>query len=165
MTSFILDFLREVKAAIGQPKRILEVGSLNINGSAREVFQTNPQVFYEGIDLIPGQDVDRVVNIRDFVITEKYDLVICCEVLEHDPYFWLSVVKMQEALKEGGWLIITTPGFYFPEHQYPDDYYRFMPATYREIFFKDMKEVKIVGFQSFGGSAEKPDWIGGYGKK
>lgn len=165
MTGPILDFLREVKNVIGQPLRILEVGSLNINGSAREVFQSDPHVFYEGIDITPGKDVDRAINIRDFVITEKYDLVICCEVLEHDPYFWLSVEKMKEALKDGGWLIITTPGFYFPEHQYPDDYYRFMPATYREVFFKDMNEIKVVSFQTFGGTKEKPDWIGGYAKK
>jgi hypothetical protein len=95
MTNYILAFLREVKAKIGQPKRILEVGSLNVNGSAREVFQEGAEV-YQGIDLVEGEGVDLVMDIKDYNSNyHDFDLIICCETLEHDPTFWLSVEKMK----------------------------------------------------------------------
>jgi SAM-dependent methyltransferase len=165
MTNYILAFLREVKAKIGQPKRILEVGSLNVNGSAREVFQEGAEV-YQGIDLVEGEGVDLVMDIKDYNSNyHDFDLIICCETLEHDPTFWLSVEKMKKLLKPGGWLIITTPGFHFGEHKYPRDYYRFMMDTYQDVFFKGMRNFYIEEFSSYGGEAGKPDWVGGYAQK
>ncbi len=163
MTQYVLEFLREVKEQIGAQDNILEVGALNVNGSAREVFEED-SVCYTGIDLEHGEGVDYVSNIQEWNY-EGYDLIICCETLEHDPTFWLSIEKMKDILKPGGWLVITTPGFYFPEHNYPKDYYRFMPETYRDVFFKGMKDVTVTAFTSFGGSIEKPDWVGGYAQK
>ena len=42
-------------------KDVLEIGSLNINGSIREFFQ---QCVYLGVDIGPGKDVDLVARWR-----------------------------------------------------------------------------------------------------
>lgn len=171
MTSEVLDFLAEVKKKIGQPDRVLEVGSLNINGSARSVFQ-EADTEYIGIDQIEGRDVDIVDNAYDLemIFPTKdfwFDLVICCETLEHDPYFWITIEQMKKVLKPGGWLIITTPGIKLQKHDYPEDYYRFFGETYKTVFFADMikVEVKEFYFKNNAWKDLKPDWVFGYGKK
>lgn len=69
----------------------LEVGSININGSARNLWGDCAP--YIGVDIVSGANVDCVVDIRDWnVINERgnhpylhYDFrtIICTEVLEH----------------------------------------------------------------------------------
>jgi hypothetical protein len=72
---------------------------------------------------------------------------------------------MKWALKEGGWLIITTPGFHFPKHNYPYDYYRFLGQTYTDVFFAGMKNVHVEEFSNLNNNPEKPDWVGGWAQK
>lgn len=59
----------------------LEVGARNINGGIRDLIDTDN---YYGIDLAAGDGVDEVADVRTFA-SEPFDLVVCCEVLEHDP--------------------------------------------------------------------------------
>lgn len=162
MTPWIQNFLLQVKNRVGLPQNVLEVGSLNVNGSAREVFQT---ATYKGIDLTPGNGVDLVLNAHDLEDKELYDLVICCEVLEHDDQFWVTIANMRQALKVGGWLVITTPGFHFPKHEFPKDYYRFLGQIYIDFFFKGMKNVFVEEFCTINSNTEKPDWVGGFAQK
>jgi hypothetical protein len=166
MTNEVLNFLQQAKKKIGLPPRVLEVGSLNINGSARQIFQDST-TDYTGIDQVEGPDVDLVINVRNWYPGDLYDLVICVEALEHDPYFWQSVEKMKELLKSGGWLIITTPGIALQKHEYPGDYYRFFGSTYQEVFFKDMDNIYIEEFFFSDNSFKdlKPNWIFGYAQK
>ena len=122
MTPEIQLFLKKAKQKIGQPQTILEIGSLNVNGSAREVFGATND--YLGIDITAGKDVDLVLDAHDMftcsaITPEKFDLVICCETFEHDIFFWVSLENMKKALKKGGWLIITTPGNEVIKHNYP----------------------------------------------
>lgn len=59
---------------------VLEVGSRDINGRVRDLIDT---IDYHGIDLYPGPGVDQIIDVLDMV--GLFDLVICCEVLEHAP--------------------------------------------------------------------------------
>lgn len=61
-------------------KRVLEFGSLDINGSVRDLVEAD---LYHGIDLVAGKGVDEVADATSYRSEEPYDLVICCEVLEH----------------------------------------------------------------------------------
>lgn len=171
MTPEIQLFLKKAKQTIGNPQTILEVGALNINGSARTVFQT-PTNTYIGIDMCPGKDVDIVLDGHDMLthpsIPENhFDLVICCETFEHDIFFWVTLENMKKALKKGGWLIITTPGIQVQKHNYPSDYYRFMGDAYKTFFFKDMADVFVEEFWKPDNKWKdlKPDEVHGYGRK
>lgn len=84
---------------------VLEVGSLNINGTVRDFFDAKS---YLGIDLIEGKDVDKVVAGNEISDPdETYDTTISTECFEHDK-FWKDTFKnMHRMTKKGGIVIFT----------------------------------------------------------
>lgn len=72
------------EVALLAPRRVVEIGSKNINGSLRSLFASLP---YIGVDVRAGRDVDVVASGTDFVPPWAPDTVLCAEVLEHvdDP--------------------------------------------------------------------------------
>jgi len=66
-----------------QRKQVLEVGSLNINGSIRAFFE---QCTYIGVDLARGPCVDVVARGEDLTYSDGFfDVVASCECFEHIP--------------------------------------------------------------------------------
>jgi hypothetical protein len=61
--------------------KVLELGSFDINGSVRDLFFSAER--YHGIDLVRGPGVDEVADATSYRSDIKYDVVVCCEVLEH----------------------------------------------------------------------------------
>ena len=84
-------------------KRVLEMGSLNINGTTREFFEGGE---YIGIDHMEGKDVDVVVKAHEYD-SEPFDVVVSTEMLEHDKYAEKSIANAMRLLKKGGLLIVT----------------------------------------------------------
>ena len=114
-------------------KAVLEVGSYDVNGSVRQLFANVRS--YVGIDFRPGPGVDSVMNAHALEFqAESFDVVISTEMLEHDNEFWSSVKEMGRVLKKGGILIITARGNGFMPHDYPYDFWRFMPASFNTLF-------------------------------
>lgn len=108
--------------------RVLEVGSYDENGSVRRLFAGCQFV---GIDMRQGPGVDLVMTSHNIDFPdESFDVVISTEMLEHDPFFWVSMAEMGRVLKPGGLLLITARGNGFKLHAYPDDYWRFMPSSF-----------------------------------
>jgi len=111
-----------------QDKRILEVGSKNVNGSLRDIcMEFNPKE-YIGIDIEEGEGVNRLCNVYE--LTEEFDadyfdIVICTEVLEHLSMWELAIKNMEDVLKVGGKILLTTRSFGFGKHDHPRDYWRF----------------------------------------
>jgi hypothetical protein len=84
---------------------VLEVGSLDINGSIRPLFASAEH--YHGIDIVAGTGVDEVADAATWTPPRRYDAVVCAEVLEHAPR-WRDVVEtMWSALAPGGTLLMT----------------------------------------------------------
>lgn len=142
MTPEILHWIADVLPRIisQSPRRTLEVGSQNINGSPRDLFTAYADT-YIGTDMQDGFGVDRVLHNSRLLETfgaESFDLVICCECLEHDINYMDTVQQIRAIVRRGGLLLITTPTFGFPLHRYPKDYWRFGEDTYREVFFAGM---------------------------
>jgi SAM-dependent methyltransferase len=105
---------------------VLEVGSYDVNGSVRDLF-AGP---YIGVDMQAGPGVDRVMDAHALDFPDSaFDVVVCCEMLEHDPAFWLSLAEMGRVLCPGGRLVVTARGNGFPEHRFPEDHWRFMPDS------------------------------------
>lgn len=95
-----------------QNKRVLDCGSLDINGNNRYLFQGGS---YLGIDIAAGPNVDTVVRTHD-VQSGPFDVVISTECLEHDEFAALSIQRMVDLLAEGGILLITCATTGRPEH-------------------------------------------------
>jgi len=89
---------------------ILEVGSLDINGSLRE-FATGCR--YVGIDVGPGPGVDVVCAGQDFDPgDERFDVVWSAECMEHNPYWAATIENMVRLLRPGGLFVLScaSPG-------------------------------------------------------
>lgn len=122
-------------------KDVLEVGSLNVNGSPRKYFWF---CNYCGIDLMPGKGVDIVTSFSPQFNREPVDVIISTEMLEHNSTWRYSLLRMYVLLKPGGLLLITCAGPDRPEHgtfrTTPQD----SPATtdhYRNISHDDFRGV------------------------
>jgi len=154
MTPEILKWLEMVREVyLPQPGRVLEVGSLNVNGTPRSVFEAVAES-YTGTDMQAGDGVDVVVNNERLLWhfpASAFDTVICCECLEHDRDFLDTVYTLQNLVQASGHLIITTPTFGFPLHRYPKDYWRFGEDAYREVFFAGMNILDLRHLDSADG--------------
>lgn len=81
---------------------------------------------WTGIDMQPGHNVDVVADLHALP-TEwegRFTGVLCSEVLEHVARPWIALPKLRTVIRPGGWLVVTTL-FAFPEHGFPDDFYRY----------------------------------------
>lgn len=112
---------------------VLEVGSLNVNGSVRPFFAS--AVGYTGVDLYTGPGVDLQMNAHALAFADaSFDVVVSTEMLEHDDEFWRSSAEMGRVLRRGGLLILTARGNGFMPHEYPHDFWRFMPSSFPKLF-------------------------------
>lgn len=112
-------FLRAAAQALPghfrSPNRVLEIGSLDINGSARD-FVTGPEI-YVGIDLGTGKGVDVVASGADFAAPSKsFDLILSCECLEHNPYWKQTLINANRMLTDDGLLCLSFATIGRPEH-------------------------------------------------
>lgn len=106
--------------------RVLEVGSLNVNGSVRDLFSGQ----YVGLDMRDGPGVDVVGNAHATGFPDaSFDVVVSTELMEHDDAFWETLAEIRRVLSPDGWLLLTTRGNGFPLHHEPDDLWRFMPGS------------------------------------
>ncbi len=132
MHASVLQWVGLVVEANGLNERdryVLEVGSRNINGSVRDCF--DDVALYHGIDMVDGPGVDEVCKITEYPRNDRFSVVVCTEMLEHDPQPWESLARMGELLEKDGLLILTTRGPGFPYHEYPGDYYRYTNDSLR----------------------------------
>lgn len=94
-------------------KKVLEVGSLDINGSVRSFFEGCE---YIGLDLGVGKGVDVICPIAEYLHPEEFDVVISTECGEHSRTWHQDLVQMYANLKPGGLLIYTAAGPKRQEH-------------------------------------------------
>ena len=127
-------------------KSVVEVGSLDVNGSVRKAVLERKPSGYIGVDMREGPGVDLICNIYDL---EKVfgpgsvDVVLCLETLEHVEDWKTGIHNLKVIAKAGGELIISVPTKDFHYHPYPEDYWRF---SYKDLLhiFSDMEFVEIA---------------------
>jgi len=118
-------------------KRVIEVGSMNVNGSLRATIEALGPAKYIGVDLGEGPGVDEVCPAEALVARfgeASFDLVVCTEMLEHVREWRVAVTNLKGLVAPGGVLLVTTRSKGFPYHEYPFDYWRFEPDDMRAIF-------------------------------
>ena len=92
-----------------QGAKVIEMGSLDVNGSPRRYFNGGR---YLGVDWRQGKGVDVVSFAHEYSRRSPgyFDFAISTEMLEHDPYSRSSVRKMLTLIRRGGCLLITCAG-------------------------------------------------------
>jgi SAM-dependent methyltransferase len=85
--------------------KVLEVGSLNINGSVRQFFT---DCDYIGIDIGQGRDVDIVCPGQEYNAPDNtFDTVISCECFEHNPEWVETFANMYRMVKPSGLIVMS----------------------------------------------------------
>jgi len=95
-------------------KKVLEIGSLNINGTIRDFFN---YCDYLGVDVGQGPCVDIVCEGQNVDHPDNtYDTVASCECFEHNPHWVETFQNMYRMTKPGGLVFMSCATTGRPEH-------------------------------------------------
>jgi len=107
-------FVKEIFLDYFINKRVLDVGSGDINGNNLFLFE---DCNYDGNDVISANNVTIVSKTKDLPFEENtFDTIISTECFEHDPEYKDSLNKIYEMLKPNGLFLFTCASTGRPEH-------------------------------------------------
>jgi len=129
-------------------KKIIEVGSYDVNGSLRPIIESwGEPGEYVGIDIEKGQGVDFICSAEKIVEKfgkESFDVVISTELLEHVRDWRKVITNIKNVCKSNGLVLITTRSYGFGYHAYPNDFWRYELDDIKYIF----SDFEILAFQN-----------------
>lgn len=112
-----VDFCLKAKGLFPQMffnKRVVDVGSMDINGSNKPLFWFCD---YVGVDVGYGPNVDLVGRMSTIPFREEsFDTVISTEVAEHDAEYVSTMQACIRVLRPGGLMVFTCATTGRPEH-------------------------------------------------
>ena len=126
-------------------KKVLELGSRDVNGSPRYVLQLLKPSEYIGVDIQKGKGVDEVCSVDDIVGKfgeNAFDIVVSTELLEHVQDWKTAVSNLKKVSKPNGLLFITTRSKGFNYHGHPYDFWRYELEDFQTLF-SDMEIIKL----------------------
>lgn len=142
-------FVKRLADSLSDGARVLDAGA----GSCpyQKHFQ---HVQYEAADFC---ELDRSYAAMSYVCDlssipvedERYDLVLCTQVLEHVPDPPKVLREFNRILKPGGTLWLSAP-MYYEEHDQPYDFFRYTQYSFRYL-------VENAGFE-----IKELNWVEGY---
>ena len=122
VNGFIECFIKNINK-VASPKKILEVGA-GEGYLIEKLYQIFPQSHYTVTDYddqilsLAKKRLSFIKSNIDFAIadahklqfaSQSYDLVICCEVLEHLPDPEVAIKEIHRVLKKGGTALFSVP--------------------------------------------------------
>jgi SAM-dependent methyltransferase len=124
-------------------KQILEIGSGRVvDGkypySARHLFDSSNIFVCTDIDPSFGHEI---LDITTMDYQDKFDVILCLNVLEHVYETELALRNLYRAVKKNGVVYIAVP-VHFPLHDEPHDYWRFTEHALRCLLHQ-FENVKI----------------------
>jgi SAM-dependent methyltransferase len=143
-------------------KRVLEVGSVDVNGNLRPTVEALGPREYVGVDLEPGRGVDIVCRAEDILNKfgkESFDAVISTEMLEHIRDWRTVVSNIKNVCRPGGVILLTTRSYGFKYHGFPYDFWRYELSDMKNIF-SDFEIQALQGDPEIPGvlmKAKKPE--------
>ena len=135
MNWFVQNHITPPRLQVNRKIKVLDVGAYNVNGCYRDLFASNSNVEYVGLDIEAGPNVDIVVNSPynwDNVEDESFDFVISGNAFEHIEFPWLTIRLIYSKLKYGGFAAILAPNS-TGEHNHPIDCYRYYADGFRAL--------------------------------
>ena len=132
-------------------KTILEIGSgKKIKGKYPYSYKPyfNSSNYFIRSDINPRFG-HKVIDITKMNEINKYDIILCLNVLEHVYEFKKAVKNLHAALKKRGILVFFSP-YIYPLHDIPHDYFRFSKFALKKMFscFSEYK-IKHFGLKRF----------------
>lgn len=107
-------FVKKILPNFFHEKRVLDVGSGDINGNNRDFFENCE---YNGNDVIAAKNVTIVSKTKDLHFIENtFDTIISTECFEHDPEYKQSFIKIYDMLKPDGLFLFTCASSGRDEH-------------------------------------------------
>ena len=98
-------FVKKILSDYFINKRVLDVGSGDINGNNRFLFENCE---YDGNDVIQASNVTIVSKTKDLPFTDNtFDTIMSTECFEHDPEYKESFIKIYNMLKPDGLFCFT----------------------------------------------------------
>lgn len=108
------DKIRNQHSKYFKNKKVLDIGSLDINGNNRFLFT---DCDYTGLDVGQGPNVDVISVGHLFEGPDNYyDTIISTEVFEHDMFYEKTIENIVRMLKPGGMFIFTCASTGRAEH-------------------------------------------------
>lgn len=102
-----LSFVADMAQAHDLRGDVLELGGRNVNGGVRTLI---PHGVWVSVDAVDGRDVDIVADAADLDLPDRFDVVVCTEVLEHTPRAHEIIATAHRHLKPGGQFVATMAG-------------------------------------------------------
>ena len=142
-------FVKNILSSYFMNKRVLDVGSGDINGNNQFLFESCQ---YDGNDVVKANNVTIVSKTKDLPFENNtFDTIISTECFEHDPEYKESLVKIYKMLKPDGLFCFTCASTDRAEHgtrrTTPDDSYGTrgglvdMSDYYKNLTETDLNEV------------------------
>ena len=98
-------FVKRILKDFFRSKRVLDVGSGDINGNNRFLFE---YCKYDGNDVMQANNVTIVSKTKDLYFSDNtFDTIISTECFEHDPEYKDSFLKIYNMLKPDGLFVFT----------------------------------------------------------
>lgn len=118
---------------------VLEIGSLNVNGSFRDLFNGCE---YVGVDIVKGLAVDVVCKGHEYTSKTQFDVVCSGECFEHDEYWKKTLTNMYKLLRTGGLFFFTCASTGRAEHgTSKGEFWGTSKNYYRNLTKEDIKSV------------------------
>lgn len=117
-------------------KKVLEVGSNDVNGSPRCILELLEPAKYTGVDLVKGPGVDVICPADKMVEKfgkESFDMVISTCTLEHIMDWRKAVSNIKNVCKSNGVILFIVPSDW-RYHGYPYDFWRYEKEDIKDIF-------------------------------
>ena len=131
-----LQKLRETMPEAFTGVTVLEVGSLDINGTVRDFFDSTD---YVGVDVAPGKGVDVVAQGEHLDYEDSsFDVVISAECFEHNPEWVATFRNMWRMSKDI--VIMTCASDGRPEHGTTRTSPADSPNTLHWDYYKNLNE-------------------------
>lgn len=153
------------KSPDSNPLEILDVGSLDINGNNRYLFEGNYK--YTGIDVGEGKNVDIVCKGHEFCptidipyvgenIPKLYNVVISTECFEHDQHWRETIKNCIRLTKYGGLFLFTCATTGRQEHGTSRTTPQDSPFTHTLFndYYMNLTEEDILSIKGFKESFE-----------
>lgn len=107
-------FCKETYSTFFSNKKVLDVGSGDINGNNKFLFENCE---YHGNDVFPAKNVTVVSKTSNLDFKdETFDVICSTECFEHDPEYEQSFKKIVKMLKPGGLFFFTCASTGRAEH-------------------------------------------------
>ena len=130
----VVDFMKRVASQYATKEGILLDIAPHDHEGATPFFSENIKV--ETFDINPHSGSDYIGDIckhNNFIEDERFDYIVCTEVLEHVLNPFEAVDEMYRLLKRGRYIFLTVP-FNFRIHGPLPDCWRFTVHGLKELF-------------------------------